>query len=291
MVIDYRALLCEGTEALSGVSDTPRLDSEVLLAYLSKKERVWFAIHANETADEDTCAAFRALIARRAKGEPVAYITGMREFMGLPFRVRPGILIPRPDTETLVEAVLEEAHPSSPRIIDLCTGSGAIAVSLAHFMPQASVCAVDISAICTETAAQNAAENGVCKRIHIVRADILADGFSLTEPDAPADILVSNPPYIETSELHSLMTDVKDYEPSAALDGGADGLVFYRKITAMAPSLLRPGGLLAFEVGHNQAEAVGAILKLHGFTSIRYACDLAGIRRVVLARNKNETEN
>ncbi|MBQ4515843.1 MAG: peptide chain release factor N(5)-glutamine methyltransferase [Clostridia bacterium] len=279
MVNSYQALLCEGAEALSNHSDTARLDAEVLLAYIIRKERVWFAIHSKEAPDEKTVLDFQNLIKRRKSGEPVAYITGTREFMGLPFKVKKGILIPRPDTETLVEAILNEKLPQNSKILDLCTGSGAIAVSLAYYMKSCSVCAVDISDICIKTATENAEINGVLSRVEFRQADILSDELHLEK----ADVLVSNPPYIESAELADLMKDVKDFEPSLALDGGNDGLVFYRKIISLLPQLLNPGGLVAFEVGHNQADSVCDILKEQGCTDIKTLCDLAGIRRVVMA--------
>ena len=279
MVNSYQALLCEGTEALSNHSDTARLDAEVLLAYILRKERVWFAIHSKDKPDEKTVSDFRILIERRKSGEPVAYITGIREFMGLPFNVKKGILIPRPDTETLVEAILNETLPENAKILDLCTGSGAIAVSLAHYVKNCSVCAVDISDICIKTATENAKINGVLDRIEFKQADILSDELQLEK----VDVLVSNPPYIESGELADLMKDVKDFEPSLALDGGSDGLIFYRKIISLLPKLLNSDGLVAFEVGHNQADSVCDILKEQGCTDIKTVCDLAGIRRVVLA--------
>lgn len=279
MVSSYQALLCEGTEALSNHSDTARLDAEVLLSYILRKERVWFAIHSNDKPDKKTVLDFRNLIERRKSGEPVAYITGTREFMGLPFKVKKGILIPRPDTETLVEAVLNKNLPKNTKILDLCTGSGAIAVSLAYYMKQSSVCAVDISDICIKTATENAEINGVLNRVEFKQADILSDELHLEK----VDVLVSNPPYIESAELNGLMKDVKDFEPLLALDGGSDGLIFYRRIISLLPKLLNPGGLVAFEVGHNQADSVCDILKEQGCTDIKTVCDLAGIKRVVIA--------
>ncbi len=280
MVNSYQALLSEGTEVLLNHSDTARLDAEVLLAHIIRKERVWFAIHAKDKPDDETVLEFRDLLKRRCSGEPVAYITGTREFMGLSFNVRDGILIPRPDTETLVEAVLKEKLPKNARIIDLCTGSGAIAVSLAHYISDASVCAVDISDICIKTATENAEKNGVLNRVQFKQADVLSDELNFDK----VDILVSNPPYIESSMLADLMKDVRDFEPTLALDGGNDGLIFYRRIVSLLPNLLKSGGLVAFEVGHNQADSVSEILKVHGCTNIKTVCDLAGIKRVVMAR-------
>lgn len=289
MVITYRALLCESTEALLNCSDTPRLDAEILLSHLLGRERVWLAVHADDAAEEEICLQMRTLTARRANHEPIAYLVGTREFMGLPFRVRPGVLIPRPDTETLTEAVLKENTAEHPKIIDLCTGSGAIAVSLAHFIPGAAVAAVDFSEICVRTARENAEENNVGARVNVICADILHENFAedffrLLNSEEKADILVSNPPYIRSSELSVLMPDVRDYEPSSALDGGEDGLIFYRRIAQLAPALLWRGGLLALEAGYDQADDIAELLDRNGFCDIRFALDLSGIRRVVLAR-------
>ena len=282
---DFKTLLSGAGEAFHIISDTPRLDAELLLAHLLKKDRSWLLIHANDLADEALCLSYERLIERRKKGEPVAYIVGEREFMGLPFSVAPGVLIPRPDTETLVEAVLAEKLPESPQILDLCTGSGAIAVSLAHYLAKAQVLAVDISETCVKTAQENAERNSVANRVCVVCADILKEDFSL--PCLPVDVLVSNPPYIRTDDLSGLMADVRDYEPHPALDGGMDGLIFYRRLASLVPQLLKQGGLLAVEVGHDQAEDVAAILEESGeCEKIRFACDLAGIKRVVIANRK-----
>ncbi len=280
MVKTYQALLHEGAEALLNYSDTPRLDCEVFLAHIVKKERVWLALHLKEETDKNTEEAYRALIERRKSGEPVAYIVGNREFMGLNFSVREGVLIPRPDTETLVEAVMEMPLPDNVRIIDLCTGSGAIAISLAHYIKGSEVSAVDFSDICVKTARKNAETNGVAERIKVIKADIMTDFFDGDK----FDVLVSNPPYIKTEVLDSLMTDVRDFEPTTALDGGDDGLIFYRRIAQLLPALLKKGGFLALEVGHDQAEDVAKILIGAGCTEIDFRTDLAGIRRVVVGR-------
>ncbi len=280
MVKTYQALLHEGAEALLNYSDTPRLDCEVLLAHIIGKERVWLAVHLKEETDKNTEDAYRALVARRKTGEPIAYIIGCREFMGLNFSVGEGVLIPRPDTETLVEAVLETPLPEDVRIIDLCTGSGVIAISLAHYVKGSEVLAVDFSDICVKTAQKNAEINGVVESVNVMQADIMADFFD----DDKFDVLVSNPPYIKTEVLDGLMTDVRDFEPITALDGGDDGLMFYRRIAALLPKLLKKGGFLAFEVGHDQAEDVAKILEYAGCTDIDFRTDLAGIRRVVMGR-------
>ncbi len=287
---DFKTLLADAGEAFHIISDTPRLDAELLLSFLLKKDRSWLLIHANDVADEALCLSYESFIERRKSGEPIAYIIGEREFMGLPFSVMPGVLIPRPDTETLVEAVLSETLPDAPQILDLCTGSGAIAISLAHSLDTAQVLAVDISDTCVKTARENAERNGVSQRVNIIKNDILSERFLTADFSPlclPVDVFVSNPPYIRTDDLSGLMTDVRDFEPHTALDGGTDGLVFYRRLASLVPFLLKSGGLLAFEVGHDQAEEVAAILKESGACEkIRFACDLAGIKRVVIANRK-----
>lgn len=282
MVKTYQALLCESAEALFKHSDTARLDAEILLAHLLGKERVWLATHAREEASEDICRNMQSLVARRANHEPIAYLVGEREFMGLPFSVRPGVLIPRPDTETLVEAVLEENKAEQPHVMDLCTGSGAIAVSLAHFLPKADVLAMDFSEICVQTATENAKRNGVSERVRVLQADILSEAFP-KQISEKADILVSNPPYIRKAELAGLMSDVRDFEPASALDGGEDGLVFYRKIAELLPQLLHRGGLLALEAGYDQAEEIATLLRQQACRQIWFRCDLSGVRRAVIA--------
>ncbi len=258
--------------------ESPRLDAEVLLAFLLKKERLYLVLHRGEPLPEDVEAQFFSLVDRRASCEPVAYLLGMREFMSLPFFVEPGVLIPRPDTETLVECVLSKYNPSqSPSILDLCTGSGAIAVSLAHYLPKSHVTACDVSPLCMKTAGKNAEANGVGERVSIKQWDVLEPcPFSET-----FDCIVSNPPYIPTSVLSTLDRDVRDYEPALALDGGTDGLLFYRRLIALAPTLLKKGGLLTFEVGHDQADAVMAEMKEKGFVNCEKIQDLSGIFRVV----------
>ncbi|MBE7021798.1 MAG: peptide chain release factor N(5)-glutamine methyltransferase [Ruminococcaceae bacterium] len=263
--------------AAAGITSA-RLDSEVLLSFLLKKERLYLLLHKHDALGEDTLSDYEALIKRRAAGEPVAYLVGEKEFMSLPFAVRPGILIPRPDTETLVESVIARYQTAGKiSVLDLCTGSGAIAVSLAYYLPQSHVTACDISELCVETTRENACKNGVSDRVLVVLADVLG---SLPFCER-FDCVVSNPPYIPTQALAGLERDVRDFEPTVALDGGVDGLLFYRRLSKLAPQLLKPGGLLALEVGHDQAESVCALLVKAGFSGIETLQDLAGISRVV----------
>ncbi|MBQ4517473.1 MAG: peptide chain release factor N(5)-glutamine methyltransferase [Clostridia bacterium] len=273
-------LLQEAVQALAEAGiEQPRLDAEVLLAHLLHQERLYLLMHRTDTVSQETVDTFQDLIKRRTNHEPIAYIVGHREFMSLDFAVSPGVLIPRPDTETLVELVLETYPKTEPiTILDLCTGSGAIAVSLAHYLPQSRVTAVDINPICIETAQKNAKHNGVDTRMKVLAADVLKPLPLL----GTFDCVVSNPPYIPTKMVATLDADVQDFEPHTALDGGDDGLVFYRHIIKNISGLLRPGGLLAFEIGHDQKDAVLALMKeSENFAGTGTKCDLAGITRVV----------
>lgn len=277
-------LLREGAKELSAAGiETARLDSEVLLSSLLRKERLYLVTHREQTVSETTETAFCELIARRRNHEPVAYLIGKREFMSLDFAVSPGVLIPRPDTETLVEFVIEKFEKAeSPAILDLCTGSGAIAVSLAYYLPKSRVIAVDISETCVKTAQKNAAENGVAERVAICKADV----FSY-KPDCECNCIVSNPPYIPAAVIETLEPDVKKYEPHLALAGGNDGYDFYRHLVSFGKTALSAGGLLALEVGHDQAKTVAELLAQTGaYSEIGTKEDLAGISRVVYGIKK-----
>lgn len=259
--------------------ESARLDAEVLLAALLQKERLFLLMHRDEVLTSEIESAFKNQIERRTTGEPIAYILGQREFMSLPFSLVPGVLIPRPDTETLVELVLDVYPPTSKAsMLDICTGSGAVAVSLAYYRPKIQMTAWDISPVCVQTAMQNAVQNGVAERVTVQKRDAL----QLFDKDKQYDCIVSNPPYIADDVIKTLTPDVRDFEPHLALAGGADGLLFYRHIVHEAPKLLKSGGLLAFEVGHDRADAVCALMENEGcYQSIATRCDLAGIRRVV----------
>ncbi len=272
-------LLSWGTKALqeAGIKSA-RLDAEVLLCHLLQKERIYLLLHKEESVAAETEAAFRGLVARRKQQEPVAYIVGEKEFMSLPFRVCPGVLIPRPDTETLVEFAIETLkNKENPEILDLCTGSGAIAVSLAHYLQKSRVTAYDISDICVMVARKNAEKNGVAGRVTVEKRDVLA-----AMPEKKYDAIFSNPPYIPAETLKGLMAEVRDFEPHSALDGGDDGLTFYRHLVKVAPDYLKPGGLLAFEIGHDQKETVSALFYDDGrYENIGSEQDLAGVHRVI----------
>lgn len=261
--------------------DSPRLDAEVLLAHVLKKERIFLYVHFDQPLDPAELAEYKACIRQRVQHVPVAHITGHKEFMGLDFKVTKDTLIPRPDTEILVEAVLQrlQAGPDSNlHLADIGTGSGAICLSLLNYLPQLQAVTVDISPRAIEVARENAAALGVAERIEFFQGDLL-------EPikDRRFAAIVSNPPYIPQDDILTLAQDVKDYEPMTALDGGADGLDFYRCLLQEAPDLLEPGGFLAVEVGIGQAQVLVEMAKvMTPWGRSEIIKDLAGIERVVV---------
>ncbi len=220
---------------------------------------------------------------RRLKGEPVAYITGAWEFYGLPMKVTPDVLIPRMDTELLVDAAksLLVGRKMDARILDLCTGSGCIACALGHELPASKLVAVDISASALEVCRKNIAANRLSSRCLTLQADATAaPPLSI----GTFDLIVSNPPYIPSGEIMTLDSSVRDYEPIWALDGGADGLRFYKSILKYWKSLLRPGGYMLFEVGEDQAETVKDLFLAAGFASAETRKDTIGVQRVVIGK-------
>jgi release factor glutamine methyltransferase len=257
--------------------------------------------HAAQLADPNRAltpaqqAAYDALIQRRRASEPIQYITGEQEFYGLALGVTPAVLIPRPETEQLVEAVLAELDGARPlRILDVGTGSGAIAIALAHHLPHAHVTAVDLSTAALEVAASNAARHALTDRIRFLASDLLAalppDESLFDAPGSPAsglgslgwDAIVANPPYVPTADRAGLHPQVRDHEPASALFAGPDGLDIYRRLIPQARAALRPDGLLALEIGHNQREAIAALLA--GWNQLHFLDDLQRIPRVALAR-------
>jgi release factor glutamine methyltransferase len=225
-------------------------------------------------------AAIDSLVARRLTNEPIQYITGEQEFYGLALQVTPAVLIPRPETEHLVESVLGELDREAPLdILDVGTGSGAIAIALANHLPRAVVTAVDISRAALEIAAANAARHGLRERIRLLESDLL-DAFA--PGDVCFDVIVSNPPYVPASDRDSLHRQVRDFEPASALFAGADGLDIYRRLIPQARAALKPHGLLALEIGHGQRDALAALLQ--GWHSVRFVDDLQHIPRVALGR-------
>lgn len=271
------------TLSLNENIETKRLDAEILLCHILGCQRIDLIINKDKILDTATLSAFNDYIDRRAKNEPVSYITGKKEFMSLEFDVCDGILIPRPDTEILVEEIINLYKGKDVSILDLCTGSGAIAVSLAYYLKNASVTAVDKFDVCINTASKNINKHNLSDRVSVIKKDVLED----IEIGGAFDCIVSNPPYIKTDVLSTLPFDVKDYEPQYALDGGDDGLIFYRKITDFAKSKLKPDGVLAYEIGFDQAASVAEIIeKTHSFKEIRLINDLSGQNRVIIAKKE-----
>ena len=260
---------------------TPRLDCELLLSFLLECERIDLLMNRDAVVSKNVYEAFFALVKRRAENEPISYLTGEKEFMSLPFSVCPGILIPRPETELLVEQIIEQVRSiSHPTVLDLCTGSGAIAVSVAHYVKQAKVMAVDKYDVCVSVAQKNAIKHGVSNRVDVKQADVFDDVSAY-----PAfHCIVSNPPYVQKSVLSSLPKDVADFEPTYALDGGDDGLTFYRRIAEIAKDKLLPQGFLALEIGFDQGKDVSDILKAsNAFYDVQVLKDYAGLDRMVTA--------
>jgi release factor glutamine methyltransferase len=254
--------------------DNPRLDAELLLANTLGLDRVGLYVNFERPLQGSELAAFREQVRRRAGREPLAYILGKAEFWSLPLKVTPAVLIPRPETELLVEESLARL-PSGGRVLDVGTGSGALAIALAHERPEFVVTAIDVSAAALEVAGENACSNEVAERICFLQQDLAA------LPAGPFDLVVANPPYIPVGELASLMPDVRDFEPHLALDGGADGLDAYRALARQAGSVLAPDGWLLVEVGIGQATVVKQLFAGAGLAEIFAASDLAGIERVV----------
>ncbi|MGB0679864.1 MAG: peptide chain release factor N(5)-glutamine methyltransferase [Polyangiales bacterium] len=261
--------------------DSPRLDAELLIATALGTDRVGVYLELDRPLQTDELAKIRALVQRRRQHEPVAYILGHKEFFGRDFLVSPAVLIPRPDTEVLVERVLAAYDADSHcRLLDLCTGSGILALTLAAERPHWQVLACDISPEALTIAAQNAAQLGLTERITWHQGDL----FAALPEAARFDIIVCNPPYIAHAALATLPADVAAHEPHLALDGGADGLDFYHRLTAEAPARLGSGGRLWFEIGYDQGEAVMALLEEAGFVDVALYKDYAGRARVVQAR-------
>jgi release factor glutamine methyltransferase len=260
--------------------DKARRDAEILLLYLVGKNRAWLMTHLDEDFAGCTAIRFASLLDWRHRGEPIQYIIGETEFYGLPFKVTPDVLIPRPETEHLVEKAIELARlRTAPRIVDVCTGSGAIAVALAHALPAAGITATDLSDPALTIARENAQRNGVEPRIRFLRGDLLAPLAG-----EQFEIVVANPPYVPTIERESMAVEVRDHEPALALFAGVDGLDIYRRLISSAPRVLVPGGFIALEIGYGQAGAVEGLLAAAGFSQIEFKPDLQDILRVACAQ-------
>jgi release factor glutamine methyltransferase len=255
--------------------DAPRLTGELLLAHALRCDRVRLYLDFDKPLGEAELATYRELVKRRADGEPTAYLVGKREFWGHPFRVTPAVLVPRPETELLVEAALSRL-PSAGSALDLCTGSGAIGISLALERPGARVVATDVSPDALAVARENAAALGAA--VELREGDL----FAPLAAGQRFDLIASNPPYVPSGELPGLSREVRR-EPTLALDGGPDGLALLRRIVAEAPRWLAPGGALLLEMHESHAERLPALCRAAGFATAEAHRDLAGLWRFVVA--------
>jgi release factor glutamine methyltransferase len=257
-----------------------RRDAETLLLFVLDKDRAWLIAHSDEEPMVAEAGRFAALIEQRFLGEPIQYITGEQEFYGLPFRVNDDVLIPRPETEHLVEKALELAGRfARPRIVDVGTGSGAIAVALAYKLPKTRITAVDISVAALDVARGNAERNGVARRIEFKESDLLA-----ALADERFELVVSNPPYVPVGDRETLAVEVREHEPAVALFGGEGGLKLYRRLIPAAFAVLEERGWLAMEIGYGQSKAIARLMGEAGFERVEFVPDLQGIPRVVCGR-------
>lgn len=278
-----KSLLAWTTDFLKSKEiDGAKREAELLLAHVLNCKRVELFVRYGEQPSEVERAKFRELIHRRVAGCPVAYLVGSREFYLLNFEVTPDVLIPRPDTETLVLEALQRLKPlTAPDVLDIGTGSGCIAISLAHQKKDARVIAIDISAAALEVTKRNAAKHEVAERITFLQGDL----FAPLPAESTFDLIVSNPPYIAEHEFAELSTDVRDHEPHLALNGGPDGLAFYRRIAKEAGRFLKPGGSLLLEIGYTQDEAVRGLLAEQPELEVGPTLkDMVGHTRVVNAK-------
>jgi release factor glutamine methyltransferase len=258
------------------------IDAQVLLAHVLERDRAWIAAHATDALTRDQAEKFFALAKRRREGEPVAYLVGRREFHELPLGVNADVLIPRPETETLVEVALARLPAGrDARVLDLGTGSGAIALALARERPQARILATDISDAALVVARDNA-DRLALANVSFLRSDWYGS-LDLPEYRSAFDLIVSNPPYIARADPHLAEGDLR-FEPAVALSPGEDGLVALRAIIEGAGALLVRGGWLVVEHGHDQAEQTRALFETGGFAALASARDLAGTSRVALGR-------
>ena len=257
------------------------LDAQTLLAHALGGDRTYLIVNYQQQLTEAQLAHYQALIARRATSEPLQYITGRQEFFGLDFLVTPAVLIPRPETELIVEETIRLAQTHAmPVIIDVATGSGCIAIALARELATARVIATDISSAALAVARQNAAHNGVT--VEFIETDLL----NALPVEPCANFIVANPPYIAAAEMPALQREVREWEPQMALTDGADGLSFYRRLLEDVPSRLHAGGFFLCELGYQQATAVTAMIDTAVWSTHYWLPDLQGIPRTLVAQKR-----
>lgn len=271
-----KGLLADGAKMLTQAGiDEAELDARYILEYITGLNSAQYFIHSEDIIEKNKAEEFFRLIERRSKRIPLSYVIGTRDFFGLTFKVDENVLIPEQETELLVEEVIK--HSEGKSVLDMCTGSGCIAISIALFGKPSNVAASDISEKALEVARENA-KSLKAGEISFIQGDMfenVTDKF---------DIIVSNPPYIETGEIDELMPEVRDYIPRLALDGDIDGLKFYRIISKEAVKKLNKNGRIFYEIGYNQSRAVASILLENGFTDVKIMKDYSGLDRIVMAK-------
>ena len=271
-----KGLLTDGTKMLTQAGiDEAELDARYILEYITGLNSAQYFIHSEDIIEKNKAEEFFRLIERRSKRIPLSYVIGTRDFFGLTFKVDENVLIPEQETELLVEEVIK--HFEGKSVLDMCTGSGCIAISIALFGKPSKVAASDISEKALKVARENA-KSLKAGEISFIQGDMfenVTDKF---------DIIVSNPPYIETGEIDELMPEVRDYIPRLALDGDIDGLKFYRIISKEAVKKLNKNGRIFYEIGYNQSRAVASILLENGFTDVKIMKDYSGLDRIVMAK-------
>ncbi len=277
-----QALRAAAAQLAAGNPTDARRDASTLLMHTLACDHAFLIAHHDDVLAPDALAQFRLAVERRGRGEPLQYITNQQEFYGLPFEVTPAVLIPRPETELLVETALELLRATrAPRLCDVGTGSGCISIALLHERTDARAIGLDISPAALGVAARNAARHSVGARLQLVASDCFA---ALDPAHATCNIIVSNPPYVAEADVPGLQREVRDYEPRGALTPGGDGLALIRRLLADAPPFLAPNGHLLIEIGYEQHEAVTRLIDPRMWTLLDIHRDLQGIPRVVALR-------
>ena len=289
----FKELLKEGTQILiNGGIEEARLDAWLLLGYTAGITRAWYYAHDDQKPGQEIADRYRELCTRRAERLPLQHLTGKAYFMGYEFDVDERVLIPRQDTEILAEEALRLlADKRSPEILDMCTGSGCLLLSILMEKEDAHGTGVDISEGALAVAEKNRKNLHLEERALLVKSDTFSGEYfqkNSSEHPMEYDMLISNPPYIPTADIQQLMDEVRLHDPVLALDGKEDGLYFYRRITEEALRYLKPGGWLLYEIGCDQGEAVSRIMRTNDFSHIAVKKDLAGLDRVVLGQKKQE---
>ena len=277
-----QSILDDAVRQLAGVTESPRLDAELLICHALSLTRASFLMMKNDEVDLPN--SFAPMLERRLNSEPIAYILAEWEFFSIPLAIRPPTLIPRPETEHLVEAALELLPPHRTRVFEIGTGSGCIPIAIAKNAPECQIIATDIQPGNLALAQENADRHGLEDSITFIEGDLFEPVSGQRET---FDIMCSNPPYVATTDEHLLSPDIRNFEDPAALYAGVDGLDIIRAIIQDAPPFIKPGGHLILEIGIHQRDRVSVLLEDHGFDRISFRNDLAGIPRVAIGRKPN----